>query len=127
MDTLEKAFQLYIQGFSLRNLEKRFKIPKSTLSFRFKKRYGDNYSSLKNKEGVMSVINEYLRSPSLSRREKDIIKSWLYLNLSSVIDSDIRNHQTPLFSDSKLDKLTREQCSRREKDWKTLFEAMLTA
>lgn len=125
---LDRAFNLYIQGYSLRNLEKRFHIPKSTLSFKFRKKYGEGYSSLKNSQGVMSIIKEYLRSPNLGQSDKNSIQKWMYTNLSSIMESDIKNHQVPLLSDKQLDNLTREQCSSRGgKDWKTLFELTLAA
>lgn len=127
MDITTEAFQLYIQGYSLRNLEKRFHIPRTTLAYRFKKLYGDNYSQLKNSQGLMAVVKEYLRSPALSQKDKNSIRKWLYSNHKTILESDVKNHQSPLLSDHQLQNLTLNQCGHKTKDWKALFESTLTA
>jgi hypothetical protein len=127
MDTLNKAFQLYLQGYSLRNLSKRFNIPKSTLSYKFKKCFGEEYTQLRNNHGVLQVIKEYLHNPNLPSRDRNNIKKWFNDNLSTILESEITNINAPLYSDSYLNKLTRQECSHRSKDWKQLFEVILSA
>lgn len=123
MDELEQIYNLYIQGYSLRNLAKRFNIPKSTVDFRLKKRYGKDCASLRNPEGTLAIIKEYLRSPDLRQRDKIEINRWLNTNLTKLIEFDTQNRE-PLYSDAKLDKLTREQCYHGSKDWKDLFTVL---
>jgi len=127
MDTLHKAFQLYLQGYSLRNLSKRFNIPKSTLSYKFKKTFGTEYTQLRNNHGVLQVIKEYLHNPNLPSKDRNTIKKWFNNNLSTILESEITNINNPLYSNSYLDKLTRQECSHRSKDWKQLFEVILSA
>ncbi|ALB39893.1 MULTISPECIES: helix-turn-helix domain-containing protein [unclassified Anabaena] len=127
MDTLNKAFQLYLQGYSLRNLSKRFNIPKSTLSYQFKKAFGLDYTNLRNSYGAIQVIKEYIHNPDISTKDKHDIKRWLSNNLSTILESETANIKTPLYSDRYLDRLTFKECSHRSKDWKQLFEVILKA
>lgn len=120
--TTERAFKLYLQGWSLRKLEKHFGIPNETLGYRFRAKYGRNYKQLKN---FLPVIREYLKRRDLSTRDKEQISDWLtsdslFIRLVST-DNQYRNK---LYSCQEIENLTRRQCSHGEEDWRRLFEVL---
>lgn len=127
MNNLPQIFNLYLQGYSLRNLSKRFHIPKSTLSYQFRKKYGDNYTQARNSNGIIPVIKEYLHSPDIDPRYKNTIRRWLNDNLAQIMESEAANLANPIYSDRHLDKLTYAECGHKSKDWKQVFEVLFSA
>ncbi|MEH1957679.1 helix-turn-helix domain-containing protein [Nostoc sp.] len=119
--TIQRAFELYKQGYSLRSLAKIFKISKTNLGKKFRKLHGDNYSELKNKYGLTPVIKEYMNNPALPDRQKEQISDWFTANRKVIAESDSRYLNSPLFTDSRLQQLTYLECSHRTKDWKDLI------
>lgn len=126
MTAIERAFTLYIQGYSLRKLSCIFKIPTTTLAYKFRKRYGNDYTQLKNKNGLIPIIKEYLVNPNLSIEDKRKIKQWMNSNCTNILASDKDNSNIPLYTEKKIEQLTRQECFHKDKDLKTLFEATLT-
>jgi len=122
MEVTNKAFQFYQQGLTLRELEKIFNVPRSTLSFRFKKQFGNNYADLKNSHGLLPMIKEYLHNPNLPERHRNTIKRWFNDNLSIILESEVKHRDTKLYSDKQLDNFTRFECGHRSKDWRDVFE-----
>jgi hypothetical protein len=117
-NVLDKAFQMYLQGYSLRNLTKRFNIPKSTLSVRFKKNYGVNYTQLRNSNGVLPIIKEYMFDVDLlSYKDRAKVKRWYNENIDKIMLSDLNNRSNTLLTDRQLNRLTLQECGHRTKDW----------
>lgn len=120
--TIEQLFDLYLCGYSLRNIERRTNISKSTLSMKFKKAFGDNYTSIRNNRGILPIIKHYLNNADLKPRDRDKIRHWLNNNLTNILKSDLAHRDTPLLTDKQEDKLTRAECGHKSRDWKELFE-----
>lgn len=117
-NVIDKAFQMYLQGYSLRNLTKRFGVPKSTLSVRFKKHFGVNYTQLRNDHGVLPILKEYMFDTDLlSDRDRAKVKRWYNENVDKIMLSDLNNRSNTLLTNKQLDRLTFAECGHRTKDW----------
>lgn len=119
--TIQRAFELYKQGYSLRSLAKIFKISKTNLGKKFIRMYGQDYSQLKNKFGLSPIVKEYLANPSLTDTQKEQISDWFHANRKVIAASDSKYLGFPLMTDARLQQLTNMECSHRSKDWKDLF------
>jgi hypothetical protein len=121
---IPKLFQLYIKGKSLRDLSKISGLSKSIISIKFKALYGDDYTNFKNNHGLLPIIKEYLSNPKITEAQKRKIKKWLDTNMSNIVESDLANIETPLFTDKHEKTLTYKECSHTEHDWKFYFEVL---
>ncbi len=120
MDSTVQAFKLYLQGWSLRKLEKHFGIPNETIGYRFRAKYGRNYKQIKN---FLPVIREYLKRRDLSTRDKEQIYNWLTSDSLFIrLVSTQNNYRNKLYTDSEIGNLTRRQCGHKDEDWRRLFE-----
>ncbi|MEH2093984.1 helix-turn-helix domain-containing protein [Nostoc sp.] len=119
--TIQRAFELYKQGYSLRSLAKIFKISKTNLGKKFRKLHGDNYSELKNKYGLTPIIKEYLNNPALSDKQKEQISDWFHVNRKLIAASDSKYLNCHLLTNSREQQLTYLECSHKSKDWKDLI------
>ncbi|MCW5317917.1 helix-turn-helix domain-containing protein [Nostoc sp. KVJ3] len=119
--TIQRAFELYKQGYSLRSLAKIFKISKTNLGKKFTKAYGRGYAELKNKYGLTPVIKEYLNDGSLSTRQKEQISDWFSANRKVIAESDSKYLNSPILTNSREQQLTYLECSHKSKDWKDLI------
>ncbi|WP_427162616.1 hypothetical protein ACQFX9_14335 [Aliinostoc sp. HNIBRCY26] len=115
MSVIDRAFLLYQQGYSLRKLSSIFKIPFTTLGYKFRNLYGKDYIKTKNKNGILPIIKEYLRNPDVSDRDKRVIREWMNLNLRNIIKNDLTHSNIPLFTDAKIEKLTKQEFIQRER------------
>ncbi|WP_322734414.1 hypothetical protein [Nostoc sp. DedVER02] len=120
-----RAYKLFLKGYSLRKIAKIFKIPKSTLSYKFRKLYGSDYAEQRNHWGILQVIQEYANDKSLSPRDRQQIRDWMNRNFNQIIESERANLDKPLYTNRKLQQLTELECSYRKGDWKRLFEDTL--
>ncbi len=118
---ISRAYKLFLKGYSLRSLEKIFKIPKSTLSYKFRKSYGDNYAEQRNHWGVLQIIQEYASDKSLSAKDRQQVRDWLNKNFNEIIESEKANLDNPLYTNRKIQQLTYLECGHRTKDWKDLI------
>ncbi|MFS0515133.1 hypothetical protein ACEYW6_10470 [Nostoc sp. UIC 10607] len=126
-NVFSRAYKLFLKGYSLRALEKIFKIPKSTLSYKFRKIYGTDYAEQRNHWGVLAVINEYTNDKSLSPKDRQQIKDWMNQNFNQIIESERANLDRPLYTNRKIQQITELECSYKKGDWKSLFENTLTS
>ncbi|MGV0103985.1 HTH psq-type domain-containing protein [Nostoc sp. DSM 114160] len=122
-----RAYKLFLKGYSLRSLAKIFKIPKSTLSYKFRKTYGVDYAEQRNHWGLLPIIQEYVNDKSLADKDKREIRDWMNRNFDRIIESEKANLDKPLYTNRKLDQLTQLECSWRKGDWRSLFENTLTS
>ncbi|MBN3927118.1 hypothetical protein [Nostoc sp. NMS4] len=125
--TIGRAYKLFLKGYSLRALAKIFKIPKSTLSYKFRKVYGADYAEQRNHWGLLPIIQEYVNDKDLSARDRQQIKDWMNRNFDKIIESEKSNLDKPLYTNRKLQQLTELECSYKKGDWKQLFENTLTS
>ncbi|ANV88482.1 hypothetical protein AWQ22_14000 [Picosynechococcus sp. PCC 7117] len=123
--TTEELFILFLKGNNLRTISKMTNIPRSTLSYRFSKHYGKNYSSLKTKNGVRTILKEYLEGNLLNLNHKKSLREWICHNDELILKHDLENRDNILFTNKQLDSLTYSECSRSDKDWKYIFENVL--
>jgi hypothetical protein len=124
---ISRAYKLFLKGYSLRSLAKIFKIPKSTLSYKFRKLYGSDYAEQRNHWGILPIVQEYLNDKSLADKDRRQIKDWMNQNFNQIIESEKANLNKPLYTNRKLQQLTELECSYRKGDWKSLFENTLTS
>ncbi|BAY23728.1 hypothetical protein NIES2100_35200 [Calothrix sp. NIES-2100] len=121
MDITERAFKLYLQGWSLRKLEKHFGVPNETLGYRFRNKYGRDYRRLKN---FLPVVREYLKNRSLSAQDKGQIIEWLTSDSLFQRLTALPNTHKKLYTNSEIENLTRRQCNYKDGDWRRLFEVL---
>ncbi|AFY48991.1 hypothetical protein Nos7524_3191 [Nostoc sp. PCC 7524] len=119
----DRAFILYTSGYSLRKLEKHFCISKDTIANHFKKTYGPNYKNIKNRNGILPIIQEYLKSNILNTRQKEVVRRWLdNPSTTQLISNSDRQHlDSKLYTKDYIDKLTKLECNHYEKDWRELL------
>lgn len=122
---ISRAYKLFLKGYSLRKIAKIFKIPKSTLSYKFRKLYGSDYAEQRNHWGILPVIQEYINDRDLSARDKQQIRDWMNINFNQIIESEKAHLDKPLYTNRKLQQLTELECSYRKGDWRKLFEDTL--
>ncbi len=116
-----RAYKLFLKGYSLRALAKIFKIPKSTLSYKFRKLYGSDYAEQRNHWGVLQIILEYTNDRDLSVRDRQQIRDWMNRNFNQIVESERANLDKPLYTNRKIQQLTYLECSHKSKDWKDLI------
>lgn len=121
---IDQLFNLYLQGYSLRNIERRTGISKSTLSIKFKKAFGDNYTSIRNNQGVLPIIKQYINDSTISPKEKVKLVKWLNANLSNILKSDLAHKDQPLLTNKQEDSLTKKECGHKQHDWRDLFTVL---
>lgn len=117
----QRAFSLYLQGMSLRKLQSHFNIPKETLSYRFRKLYGKDYTLIKN---VAPVVKEYLKSPDLSPEDKQLIQQWFNSPelINKLLDIGTNTRLTKLYTQTEIEFLTINECGHGAKDWREVFD-----
>lgn len=124
---ISRAYKLFLKGYSLRSIAKIFKIPKSTLSYKFRKLYGSDYAEQRNHWGILPIVQEYTNDKSLSAKDRQQIRDWMNRNFNQIIESEKAHLDKPIYTNRKLQQLTELECSYRRGDWKQLFENTLAS
>lgn len=117
---IKEIYREYIKGKSLRELEKIYGISKSQLSVIFKKKFGDNYTKMKNDYGLRSILNEY--KGILNNRDKKKLEEWIKENEDLILESDLNNVDTKLYTDKQLKCMTYSECGKKE-DLRLIIES----
>lgn len=120
--TAQRAYRLYLKGYSLRNIEKAIGIPRSTLSYKFRKIFGPNYAQKRNKNGTIQILQEYLKDPSISQKHKREIKEFIERKLTLISEMDSLYQNQPLYTNKKIQSLTNAECSRGKHPYDFQFE-----
>lgn len=105
---IEELFNLYQEGQSLRQLEKRSGISYRTLLNYFNRHY-PNHS--RPQYGITPILREYLESNLLLNRQKQELTAWIQSNRSVIAASDERNIDTPLYKENQIDAKSSAECS----------------
>jgi hypothetical protein len=121
MEIIDRAFRLYLQGWSLRKLEKHFGVDHSTFGKLFQHRFGRDYQNIKN---FVPIVQEYLKSSSLKPKDKEQIRDWLRSSQLYDLLLSLNVPDKKLYTEGQINNLTSKQCSHRTKDWRFLFEVL---
>ncbi|HEY9699079.1 MAG TPA: helix-turn-helix domain-containing protein [Trichocoleus sp.] len=114
----KRAWQLFCSGTSIRQLAKYFGIPRATLQYRFQKLYGKDYCQYQNLNGVVQIIDEYLKRRDLTPVQKQQILEWKERRLSEILEVDFSNRETRLLTERQMNTLTRQECHHPKDDWR---------
>lgn len=124
-EAVERAFLDWLMGASLRDLPKRYGFHHNTFWYQFRKLYGENYSSIPRSKGVVAIIKEYLNDKKLSNKDRNAINDFLESNKEMLIQTDLANTATNLYTEKQLRNMTWAECSHTENDYKTIFESCI--
>ena len=107
-ETLDRACQLFRAGGSIRNLSHRFGIPRNTLHRRLVEKVGLGCDRARN--GVISIVGEYLESSTLSMQQREQLRRWASSNLDLLIEADIDNQEQTLLTEKRIATLSQSEC-----------------
>ncbi|MBD2196602.1 MULTISPECIES: helix-turn-helix domain-containing protein [Calothrix] len=118
----QRAFSLYLKGWSLRKLQSHFNTPKSTLRDRFERIYGRGYTNLRS---IIDIIKEYLTDPKISTKDKEQIREWLNSPQLFQLLLNVKSPNTKFYTDKQIRSLTLKECFHKSRDFKELFELLI--
>lgn len=131
---VQRAAQLYVQGYTLRQLEEIFPLKKDALAAVLKTELKEDYkniSSLRKKTDTLTIIEEdYLKKPGLSAKQKQEIKLWLTTEKIKEIAAKDANSEVRLLTldgeESFRQQKSQEQISRGLKsgDYRDLIDSV---
>lgn len=116
------AYRLWLLGDSLRDIEQKTNIPKSTLSYYFRRIFGTQYRNSRRVKGTYQVLLEYLDDVSLSTKDRKEIQRFLDKNREQILEFDFMNREQPLFTDREIINLTYSETSRSRYDFRVIVE-----
>lgn len=120
---VKRAFRLFQQGMSLRQIAPSFGTTRNTLSLHLKRYYGPDYAKYKGTKGLIQVLQEdYLASNNLSTRDRAAIASWLTAQMNDIIQSDLHS-DIKLLTNRQERQLTQRE-TRKNGDYRDLFDAV---
>lgn len=107
---LARACLLFLQGRTVRSLATQFNTPKSTLHYHLVKKVGTGCQ--RRDSGTIAVIDEHLKSPYLSRNQKNSVRRWMAANMNQIIELDATNAPR-LLTLKREQALTNQECGSR--------------
>ena len=120
-----RAWAMYQQGSTLRQLAAHFGISRGALEYNFKSRYGKDYAQVKTPNGTLLIIDEAVNTLKLSERQRQEIHQWKVNNIERIISVDQAQKGTRLLTSKQEQALTYAECSRGKNDYRQLFDTYL--
>lgn len=124
LEAVHRAFLDWLNGASLRGLKPKYGFSKDTYRYQFIKLYGKDYNKLPRTEGTYRILKDYLRSDVLTMKQKKHVRDFMEKNKEMIVQIDLTNIDTPLYTAKTLNGLTKEECSRTKNDYGYIFENM---
>lgn len=103
---VQQFCSLYLENWSIRKLERRFKIARSTIHYHLVKRLGKGCDR-NPKFGLIPIIREHLSG--LSPKQRAEVRCWLRQHHQEILSSD-RNHPTRLLTSSSERQQSYQEC-----------------